>query len=261
MPSCRSARRRSALIRRSSDGVMLQTIGELLERNARFHPEREALVCEGRRLSHRQLLERAKRLADGLHRLGLRRQDRVAILSMNNAEYIELLAAGDWAGYIVATVNFRLAAAEIEWLLGDATPRVLVFEAQYAETGRRAAAAAPDDRGLCVHRRACAGLGAATTRPWSSRAPPRGRRSARRRRTTGRWSIPAAPPAGPRARCAPSGAGCARPTPARRERAQLRHAHAADDAGLPRRRDRLCAAGRTGVPARWCCTAASMRRT
>jgi non-ribosomal peptide synthetase component E (peptide arylation enzyme) len=53
---------------------MLQTIGELLERNARFHPEREALVCEGRRLSHRQLLERAKRLADGLHRLGLRRR-------------------------------------------------------------------------------------------------------------------------------------------------------------------------------------------
>ncbi|HSW26536.1 MAG TPA: AMP-binding protein [Burkholderiaceae bacterium] len=112
---------------------MLQTIGELLERNARFHPEREALVCEGRRLSHRQLLERAKRLADGLHRMGLRRQDRVAILSMNNAEYIELLAAGDWAGFIVATVNFRLAAAEIEWLLGDATPRVLVFEAQYAQ--------------------------------------------------------------------------------------------------------------------------------
>jgi acyl-CoA synthetase (AMP-forming)/AMP-acid ligase II len=111
---------------------MLQTIGELLERNARFHPEREALVCEGRRLNHRQLLERARRLADGLHRLGLRRQDRVAILSMNNAEYIELLAAGDWAGYIVATVNFRLAAAEVEWLLGDATPRVLVFEAQYA---------------------------------------------------------------------------------------------------------------------------------
>lgn len=48
---------------------MLQTIGELLERNARFHPEREALVCEGRRLNHRQLLERARRLADGLHRL------------------------------------------------------------------------------------------------------------------------------------------------------------------------------------------------
>jgi len=112
----------------------LNTIGELLERNARFYPHKEALVCEGRRHTYRQLLDRTKRLADGLHRLGLRRQDRVAILSMNCAEYMELLCAGDWAGYIVATVNFRLAMPEIEWMLRDSAPRILVFEAQYAET-------------------------------------------------------------------------------------------------------------------------------
>src|SRR5439155_25236455 len=81
----------------------------------------------------RELVTRATRLADGLHKLGLQRQDRVAILSMNCPEYMELLSAGDIAGYIVATVNFRLAAPEVQWLLGDCTPRVLVFEAQYAE--------------------------------------------------------------------------------------------------------------------------------
>ena len=111
----------------------MRTVGELLERNAKFYPNKEALVCEGRRLTYRQLVERTKRLADGLHRLGLARQDRVAILAMNCPEYIELLCAGDWAGYIVATVNFRLAAPEIEWMLGDSTPRILVFEAQYAD--------------------------------------------------------------------------------------------------------------------------------
>ena len=111
----------------------MQTIGELLERNARFYPHKEALVCEGRRYSYRQLVDRMRRVADGLHRLGLRRQDRVAILAMNCAEYMEVLGAGDWAGFIVATVNFRLAAPEMEWMLGDATPRVLVFEAQYAD--------------------------------------------------------------------------------------------------------------------------------
>jgi acyl-CoA synthetase (AMP-forming)/AMP-acid ligase II len=108
----------------------MNTIGELLERNAKFYPTKEALVFEDKRYTYRQLVERTKRVADGLHRLGLRRQDRVAILAMNCAEYIELLCAGDWAGYIVATVNFRLAVPEIEWLLRDSTPRVLVFEAQ-----------------------------------------------------------------------------------------------------------------------------------
>jgi acyl-CoA synthetase (AMP-forming)/AMP-acid ligase II len=111
----------------------MRTIGELIERNAAFYPHKEALVCGGRRLSWRELAGRARQLADGLHSLGLQRQDRVAILAMNCPEYMELLAAGDWAGYIVATVNFRLAAPEIEWLLGDCTPRVLVFEAQYTD--------------------------------------------------------------------------------------------------------------------------------
>lgn len=111
----------------------MRTIGELIERNAAFYPHKEALVCGGRRLNWCELARRARQLADGLHRLGLQRQDRVAILAMNCPEYMELLAAGDWAGYIVATVNFRLAAPEVEWLLRDCTPRILVFEAQYTE--------------------------------------------------------------------------------------------------------------------------------
>jgi acyl-CoA synthetase (AMP-forming)/AMP-acid ligase II len=111
----------------------MRTIGELLERNAKFYPNKEALICGGRRLTWRALVDRARRLADGLHQLGLARQDRVAILSMNCPEYMELLSAGDWAGYIVTTVNFRLAPPEIEWLLGDCAPRILVFEAQYTQ--------------------------------------------------------------------------------------------------------------------------------
>jgi acyl-CoA synthetase (AMP-forming)/AMP-acid ligase II len=110
----------------------MNTLGELLARNARCYPDREALICGDTRHSYRSLYAVALRLGDGLRKLGLRRQDRIAILSMNNAQYIELLAAGDVAGYIVVTVNYRLAPPEVEWLLGDCSPRVLVFEAQYA---------------------------------------------------------------------------------------------------------------------------------
>ncbi len=109
----------------------MDTVGKLLERNARFYPHREALVCGSRRHTYRSFYAAVNKLADGLHRLGVRRQDRVAILSMNNAEFVELLAAGDVAGYIVAPLNFRFAAPEVEWVLGDSSPRVLVFEAQY----------------------------------------------------------------------------------------------------------------------------------
>ena len=127
------------------------TIGELLERNERFYPDREALVFEGRRHTYRTLLARVKRLADGLHQLGLHRQDRVAILAVNCVEYMELLGAGDWAGFIVATLNFRLATPELEWIATDAAPRILVFEAQYADVVADLRAGLPDiEQYICI---------------------------------------------------------------------------------------------------------------
>ncbi|WP_022979118.1 AMP-binding protein [Ideonella sp. B508-1] len=129
----------------------MQTIGELLERNERFYPNKEAVVFESRRHTYRSLLGRVRRLADGLHKLGMIRQDRCAILAMNCMEYMELLGAGDWAGYIVTTLNFRLAEPEIQWILGDVKPKVLVFEAQYADAVERLRAKLPDiEHFVCI---------------------------------------------------------------------------------------------------------------
>jgi acyl-CoA synthetase (AMP-forming)/AMP-acid ligase II len=146
----------------------MKTIGALLARNARIYPEREALVCGGVRHTYRSFHATALRVADGLHKLGLNRQDRVAILSMNNPQYMELLAAGDAAGYMVVTLNFRLAAPEIEWLLGDAAPRILVFEAQYAATvdGLRSRLRGIE-RFVCIPDGSDAGV-PSWARPWQS---------------------------------------------------------------------------------------------
>ncbi|BAI74808.1 fatty-acyl-CoA synthase (plasmid) [Azospirillum sp. B510] len=115
----------------------MTTIGALIERNASYYPAVDAFVEGDRRLSYRQFGERVCRLADGLYRLGLRRQDRVAILSMNRIEYFEIYGAAEWAGYIAAMMNFRLAVPEMAEVLKDAAPRILVFEAQYAEIVER----------------------------------------------------------------------------------------------------------------------------
>lgn len=109
----------------------MNTIGELLERNARIYPLREAMVFGEKRHTYRSLYQTALTVADALYRTGMRRQDRVAILSMNNCEFMELLAAGDVAGYIVSPLNFRLAGPEVEWVLGDCSPKILVLEAHF----------------------------------------------------------------------------------------------------------------------------------
>jgi len=107
------------------------TLGDMLEDNAARFGDRPAYVYAGQTLSHGQLLANAKRLASALARRGVRRQDRVAILSMNSLEYGEVLAASEWSGIIVATVNFRLAPPEMAYIINNSSPRVLIFESQY----------------------------------------------------------------------------------------------------------------------------------
>ncbi|WP_201195617.1 class I adenylate-forming enzyme family protein [Pseudomonas fluorescens] len=111
----------------------MKTLGELLERNACLFPHQEAVVYDDRRITYSQLLERARRLSSALYARGMRHQDRVAILAMNCNEYFDVYAACQLTGYICATVNFRLAGPEIEYILQDSAPRVLVFEDQYSD--------------------------------------------------------------------------------------------------------------------------------
>lgn len=109
----------------------MKTMGELLERNAQYYPNQLVIAYNERRDTYALHVARASQLADALYRLGVRRQDRVSILAMNCVEYLEVMHACYIAGFIAATVNFRLAIPEYKFILADSAPRVLFFEAQY----------------------------------------------------------------------------------------------------------------------------------
>ena len=110
----------------------MRTMGELLERNERYYPGVDAYVVGDQRRSWGQAVSRMRQLASGLEKLGLRRQDRVGMLSLNSLPFAELYGACEWAGFILAAYNFRLAAPEIAWLLEDTAPAVVLFESSYA---------------------------------------------------------------------------------------------------------------------------------
>src|ERR1700728_925454 len=102
-----------------------------LEIHARDYPNEPAYVQGERILTHAQLLVRARRLGSALFKARIRRQDRVGILAMNSIEYGEVIAATQWAGFILATVNFRLAPPEMLHIINDGAPKVLLFDVQY----------------------------------------------------------------------------------------------------------------------------------
>jgi acyl-CoA synthetase (AMP-forming)/AMP-acid ligase II len=90
---------------------------------------------EGERtLSYRQLNERSARLAYLLAARGVARGERVAILSENRGEYLELFLAAARLGAIVACQNWRLADAELAHCIRLASPRLVIVSPRHAPT-------------------------------------------------------------------------------------------------------------------------------
>jgi acyl-CoA synthetase (AMP-forming)/AMP-acid ligase II len=108
-----------------------RTVGDVIERNARFFPGKPAVVFEGRRPTFAQFAVRVRKLANALRAGGLKRHDRFAILAQNCIEYFETVGTAELAGFIAVTLNWRLAAPELAQIAGDCTPRVLIFEERF----------------------------------------------------------------------------------------------------------------------------------
>ncbi len=108
-------------------------VGDIIPRNAGLRPDATAFVADGEERSFAEYAERCYRLANALIGRGAARQERVAIYARNCPEYLEVFGAGEVAGLVVNTVNFRLAGPELEYVLNDADPAVVIFEARYAE--------------------------------------------------------------------------------------------------------------------------------
>ena len=106
----------------------------MLDNNAWKYPDETAFVWNDTRVTHAQFHQRASRLASALKGLGLKRQDRVGILSQNSLAFQEVYGACELSGFICATVNWRLAIPEMVYIVNDGAPKVLFFEQAYAET-------------------------------------------------------------------------------------------------------------------------------
>ena len=93
-------------------GPDISVIADVIERNAARYPDKVALASSGTRISFGEFAARVQRLAANLGRLGLAKGSRVAILSRNRPEYLEVICASV-AGFISVPLNWRLSVREL----------------------------------------------------------------------------------------------------------------------------------------------------
>ena len=120
----------------SGGGGQLQDVWQVLELAAIHHPDTLAVVdCAAgseRQLPYAQLFERAAGLAAHLRDAGVRRGDRVGLLSRNSSQVIELHFAAAAIHAVVVNLNVHLAPPELAFILQDSAPRLMFADTHCA---------------------------------------------------------------------------------------------------------------------------------
>ena len=103
---------------------------------ARRTPDKPAVIdlAGERRLTYAQFDDRISRLAAHLRdRLRIARGDRIAVLAMNTTDTLEVQFACGRIGAVFLPLNTRLTVPELQYIVGDAAPKLMIHDGELAE--------------------------------------------------------------------------------------------------------------------------------
>jgi len=121
-----------------------------LERAAEVYPQRLAVVHGPLRRSWQQTYERCRRLASALQRAGLGKGDTVAVMLPNTPPMVEAHFGIPMAGAVLNTLNTRLDAEAIAFMLEHGEARAVIVDPEFAPVMQQAIAMRKEARPLLV---------------------------------------------------------------------------------------------------------------
>ena len=127
------------LDRNSANHAPLTPLG-FIERAAYVYPERTAVVHGARRYTWSQTYARSRRLASALARRGVGTGDTVAVMASNTPEMYECHFGVPMPGAVLNTLNTRLDAEAIGFMLNHGAAKVLITDREFSATIARALA-------------------------------------------------------------------------------------------------------------------------
>jgi len=109
-----------------------------LKRSARVYPEYTSVIHGDRRYTWAQTYERCRRLGSALAGRGIGRGDTVSVLAPNIPAIYEAHFGVSMAGAVLNTINTRLDAAAIAFILDHAESKLLVTDRELSDTVKQA---------------------------------------------------------------------------------------------------------------------------
>lgn len=108
------------------------------ERTAHIYPEYPAIIYGALRRTWGETYERMRRVASALTARGLQKGETVSIIAANIPEMFEAHFAVPMAGAVLNTVNTRLDAEAIAFILAHAEAKVIMVDPEFADVVDRA---------------------------------------------------------------------------------------------------------------------------
>src|SRR5947207_4957438 len=107
----------------------MESVGERLRARAAAHPDRDFLWCDDQRWTYAETDRRTDAVAAGLAEAGVEHGDRVAVISSNRPEMLELFFALAKLGAIHVPLNVFLKGDFLRYQLQDSQASTLVADA------------------------------------------------------------------------------------------------------------------------------------
>jgi fatty-acyl-CoA synthase len=106
-------------------------LNDFLRRAAKLYPHKTAIVDGDLRITYRGFQERCNQLAHALLSLGIKKGDRVCILSPNSHFFLESYYGVTQIGAILVPLNYRLTAADHEYIINHAGVKCVLVDHEY----------------------------------------------------------------------------------------------------------------------------------
>jgi fatty-acyl-CoA synthase len=108
-----------------------------LQRSAYVFRDKVAVVHDNRRYTYAELARRVRRLATALHRSGIEKGDRVAVLAPNIPALLEAHYGVPFAGGVLVAINTRLSSSEVLYILNHSRAKIFLVDTELAPVVRR----------------------------------------------------------------------------------------------------------------------------
>jgi len=109
-----------------------------LERAKDIYPNYEALVYEDRKYTWSEIYKRCIKFASALEKIGITKGDTVSVMACNTPEIFEAHYSIPMTGGVLNTINIRLDAKTVGYILEHSDAKVLIVDRQFHEVVKKA---------------------------------------------------------------------------------------------------------------------------